>query len=159
MRAYSVLSFVARLASCLACALAVVGSSFAASDDQAAIEAAVLQHEKAALHAFRTHDKSSYLRLCLPSFYEITSDGTVNTLQDQLNELDDYVLGEYRMENVVITVVTSAVALIRYRISAEYTYKGKKLPVVPVLASAVWILRDGEWKAATYQEVKLPPQR
>jgi Domain of unknown function (DUF4440) len=159
MRSHFVLSLGALLASCLTCTLALVGSASAASDDLAAIQATVLQHEKAALHAFRTHDKTSYLRLCLPSFYEITSDGTVNTLQDQLSELDDYLLGEYRMEDVVVTVVTSAVALIRYKISAEYTYKGRKLPVVPVLASAVWVFRDGEWKAATYQEVKLPAQR
>jgi hypothetical protein len=159
MRTYSVLSLYALLASCLTCMLIPAGSSLAASDDLAAIQAVVIQHEKAALDAFRTHDKSAYLRLCLPTFYEITSEGSINTLQDQLNELDDYLLGEYRMEDVVVTVVTSAVALIRYKISAEYTYKGKKLPVVPVLASAVWILRDGEWKAATYQEVKLPSQR
>jgi hypothetical protein len=159
MRFYSVFSLGAFLVSCLTCTLALAGESSAASDNSAKIQAAVLEREKAALNAFRTHDKDSYLGLCLPSFYEITSDGTINTLQDQLNELDDYVLGDYRMEDVVVTVVMSAVALIRYKISAEYTYKGKKQPVVPVLASAVWVLRDGEWKAATYQEVKLPAPR
>ena len=123
------------------------------------IKTAVLQHERAALEAFKTHDKAAYLKLCLPEFYEITSDGTINTLRDQLIELDDYVLGEYHMEDVVITVISNAVALIRYRISAEYSYKGKKLPVAPVLASAVWIRRGGEWRAATYQEVKLAGQR
>ena len=152
-------SLVAWLASCFALGMALAGNSVAASDDQTAIRAAVLQHEQAALNAFRTHDKASYLRLCLPSFYEITSDGTINTLQDQLTELEDYVLDEYRMEDAVVTVVSPSVALIRYKITAEYTYKGKKLPVVPVLASAVWILRDGEWKAATYQEVKLAGPR
>ena len=152
-------SSIARYASCFALAMALTGNRVAASDDQAAIRAAVIQHEQAALLAFRTHDKASYLRLCLPGFYEITSDGTINTLQDQLTELEDYVLGEYRMEDVVVTVVSPSVALIRYRITAEYSYKGKNLPVMPVLASAVWVLRDGEWRAATYQEVKLARQR
>jgi len=147
------------LAGCFALAVAFSGHSFAASDDQMAIYATVIRHEQAALDAFKTHDKASYLQLCLPTFYEITSDGTINTLQDQLRELDDYVLGEYRMEDTVVTVVAPSVALIRYKITAEYTYKGKKLPVIPVLASAVWILRDGAWKAATYQEVKLPGPR
>jgi hypothetical protein len=59
------------------------------------------------------------------------------------------------MEDAVVTIVSPSVALIRYKITAQYKYKGKTLPVIPVLASAVWILRDGEWKAATYQEVKL----
>jgi hypothetical protein len=154
--AYSLLTW---FVSCFALALALAGNAVAVTDDQTAIRAAVLQHEQAALNAFRTHDKASYLRLCLPSFYEITSDGTINTLEDQLTELEDYVLGEYRMEDAVVTVISPSVALIRYKITAEYTYKGKRLPVIPVLASAVWILRDGEWKAATYQEVKLPAPR
>jgi hypothetical protein len=152
-------SLITRFASCFALAMALAGNSVAASDDQAAIRATVLQHEKAALNAFRTHDKATYVRLCLPSFYEITSDGTINTLQDQLTELEDYVLGEYRMEDVVVTVVSPSVSLIRYKITAEYIYKGKNLPVVPVLASAVWVLHEGQWRAATYQEVKLAGPR
>ena len=152
-------SLITRLASCFALAMALAGNSVAASDDQAAIRAAVLQHEQAALNAFRTHDKATYVRLCLSSFYEITSDGTINTLQDQLTELEDYVLGEYRMEDVVVTIISPSVSLIRYKITAEYIYKGKNLPVVPVLASAVWVLHEGQWRAATYQEVKLAGPR
>ena len=159
MRSLSVSSLGALFATCVAWGLIPPERSFAASDNVAAIQTVIVQREKATLEAFRTHDKNAYLRLCLPNFYEITSDGSVNSLQDQLNELDDYVLGEYRMDDVVVTIVTSSVALIRYKVSAEYTYKGKKLPVVPVLASAVWVLLEGEWRAATYQEVKLPAQR
>jgi hypothetical protein len=128
----------------------------APANDPAAIQEAVVQHETATLNTFRSHDKAALLRLCLPGFYEITADGTINTLQDQLAELDDYVLGAYRMEDVHVTLVSGTVALIRYKITAEYSYRGKKLPVVPVLATAVWILQDGDWRAATYQEVKLP---
>jgi len=152
-------SLVKRFATSLALAVALAGNCLAGSYDEAATRATVLQHEQATLNAFRTHDKAAYLRLCLPSFYEITSDGTINPLQEQLIELEDYVLGEYQMEDVVVTLVAHSVALIRYKITAAYTYKGKNLPVVPVLASAVWILRDGQWRAATYQEVQLARPR
>ena len=105
--------------------------------------------------AFRTHDKAAYRSLCLGSFYEITSDGSINTLQDELQELDDYVLGDYKMEGVVVTVVSDSVALIHYGIRAQYSFRGKPLPVDTILASAVWARRGGAWKAATYQEVKI----
>jgi len=117
------------------------------------------QHEKAALEAFKTHDKEAYAKLCCEEFYEITSDGTINTLQAELKELDDYVLGEYKMDDIVVTILSDTVALIRYKILAKWTYKGKELPAENMLASAVWIKRGGDWKAATYQEVKLPDSR
>jgi len=141
------------------CMLAATGSAHAATVEEAEIEATITRLEKTVLEAFRTHDKRTYLLLCLPSFYEITSDGTINSLQDQMQELDDYVLGDYRMDDVVVTVVSSTLALIRYRIAAQWSYKGKDLPVDTMLASAVWVRTDGSWKSATYQEVKISARR
>ena len=141
------------------CNATFVGVCGAAGSDDAKIQTIIIQREKAALEAFKTHDKTSYTKLCLPEFYEITSEGVINTLRDQLNELDDYVLGDYRMEDVVVTVVSSTVALIRYKISAQYSYKGKVLPVETMLASAVWIKSESDWRAATYQEVKVVGHR
>jgi hypothetical protein len=146
------------MACCLTYAT-LLGATTGAQNGQASISTLIVQHEKATLEAFKTHDKKSYARLCLPGFYEITSGGTINTLEDELRELDDYVLGEYRMEDVVVTVLSSTAALIRYRISARYTYKGKPLPVETMLASAVWVRRGNDWKAATYQEVKAQTPR
>ena len=68
-------------------------------------------------------------------------------------------LDEYKMDDVVVTILSDTLALIRYKIFAKYTYKGKELPAENMLASAVWIKRGGDWKAATYQEVKLPGSR
>jgi hypothetical protein len=141
------------------CVLTLTGGAGAATVEESNIEATIKRLERAVLETYKTNDKKTYLLLSLPSFYEITSDGTINTLQDQLNELDDYVLGDYRMDEVVVTVVSSTLALIRYRIAAQWTYKGKELPVDTMLASAVWVRTDGTWKAATYQEVKLPAHR
>ena len=126
----------------------------AGARDQAGLKATIVARETAALETFKNHDKSLYRRLCLPGFYEVTSDGSINTLEDELQELDDYVLGQYKMDDVVVTLLPNNVALIRYNISAEYTYKGKVLPVYPMLATAVWVKVGPEWKAATYQEVR-----
>ena len=126
-----------------------------ASHEDTSIQTVIRKHETAALEAFRTHDKAAYRSLCLGSFYEITSDGSINTLQDELQELDDYVLGDYTMEDVVVTVVSDSIALIRYKIRAQYSFRGKPLPIDTILASAVWVRRGAAWKAATYQEVKV----
>lgn len=152
-------SILAMFAGIVLCNAARADATSVSEDERRAISAIVLKNEKATLETFRSHDKATYLKLCLPEFYEITADGGINSLQDQLTELDDYVLGEYRMEDVVITVLSATAALIRYRISAEYTYKGKKLPVTPMLASAVWIQRDGQWRAAIYQEARAEAHR
>jgi hypothetical protein len=140
----------------LVLAFACAGNCLAAPGE-AAIKNTVLQRERATLEAFRTRDKKAFSELCLPSFYEITSGGSVNTLADELQELDDYTLGEYTMEDAVVTVVAPDVALIRYSILASYTFKGKVLPVEPIIASAVWVKQRGVWKAATYQEVLRKP--
>jgi hypothetical protein len=159
MKLNAVFSMIGWLAFCGLFDAILVSTSIAAPDDQAAVKEAIRQHEKAALEAFKTHDKKTYAKLCCEEFYEITSDGKINTLQAELQELDDYVLGEYKMDDVVVTIFSDTVALIRYKIFAKYAYKEKELPAENMLASAVWIKRDGAWKAATYQEVKLPDSR
>ena len=159
MKLNAVFSTIGWVAFCGLFDATLVSTYIAAPDDQAAVKAVVRQHEKAALEAFKTHDKEAYAKLCCEEFYEITSDGTINTLQAELKELDDYVLGEYKMDDIVVTILSDTVALIRYKIIAKWTYKGKELPAENMLASAVWIKRGGDWKAATYQEVKLPDSR
>jgi hypothetical protein len=155
MRRQHVSPIIGWIATCWLVNATLVGICIAAANDPGDITTTIVKHEKAALDAFKTHDKKSYANLCLPSFYEITSGGAINSLKDQLNELDDYVLGEYRMDDVVVTVLSGNVALIRYKISAQYSFKGNKLPIETMLASAVWIKRGSDWKAATYQEVKV----
>ncbi|MEP6657588.1 MAG: DUF4440 domain-containing protein [Betaproteobacteria bacterium] len=159
MKANAVFLMIRWIAFICLCNATFVGVSSAAGSDHAKIQAIIIQRQKTALEAFKTHDKTSYTKLCLPDFYEITSEGVINTLQDQLKELDDYVLGDYRMEDVAVTVVSSTVALIRYKIAAQYSYKGKVLPVETMLASAVWIKSGGDWRAATFQEVKVVERR
>jgi len=151
-------SFISRflwLTACCAFSSTLTAASGPDASDAAEIKATIAKREKQALETFKTHDKKLYAELCLPDFYEITSEGTINTLQDELKELDDYVLGDYRMEDVVVTVLSRTTALIRYKIHAQYTFKGKPLPVESILATAVWVKEGNEWKAATYQEVKV----
>jgi hypothetical protein len=144
------------LLTCMLLALNTWNDCAAATGDQVDPTSTIVARETAALETFKNHDKTLLKQLCLPGFYEITSDGSVNTLSDELLELDDYVLGHYKMEDIVVTLLPNDVALIRYKIAAEYAYKGKVLPVHPMLATAVWIKVGAAWRAATYQEVRLP---
>jgi hypothetical protein len=142
------------LLSCILLAQFSWNTCVAEPRDQAELKATIVARETAALESFRNHNKTLYKQLCLAEFYEVTSDGSINTLEDELQELDDYVLGPYKMEDVVVTLLSGDAALIRYNITAEYTYKGKVLPAYPMLATAVWVKVDNEWRAATYQEVQ-----
>ena len=149
------LKWIGRLSAGLLICLASLHDSSAASSDDAAIKSRIIERERASLQAWKTHDKKAYQELCLPAFYEITASGGVNTLEDQFKALDDYTLGEYQMTEVAVTLVSETTALIRYKIRARYSLKGKELPEDHMMASAVWVRQAGQWKAATYQEVNL----
>jgi hypothetical protein len=85
----------------------------AAPGNSAELKATIVAQETAALESFKNHDKTLYQQLCLPRFNEITSDGSISTLEDEFLEQDDYVPGRYEMEDVVVTLLSNNVALIR----------------------------------------------
>jgi hypothetical protein len=84
MKLNAVFFTIGRLAFCGLFTAMLGTTSVAAPNDHAALKEIITQHEKATLEAFRTHDKRAYANLCCEEFYEITSDGKINTLQAEL---------------------------------------------------------------------------
>jgi hypothetical protein len=111
----------------------------------------VVDRERIAIRAIREGDLKALSGVCLTDFYVISATGEiapgtkVHSASRDASAVDD-AFGEQ-----VVTFPAPGVALLRYRTDAVLATSDRASSSV-VLATAVWVIRDGEWKAATYQE-------
>jgi ketosteroid isomerase-like protein len=122
----------------------------------ASIEAQLIALETSTWEAVKRHDVKAFADVCLPDCIEIWGDGTVFTIKEVLDQVPDTVLSEYKLEDFKISFPAENTALVRYRVWARAAYKGEATPPRWMLASAVWVKKNGSWKAALYQETPEP---
>ena len=105
--------------------------------------------------AFARRDAEAIKRLTTADHVAVTgSYGGPQTREQQLKSLNDLKLTEYRAGKLKVTVLSKDVALVTYPLSLKGTFKGVPVPARN-FASAVWVLRDGRWREAFYQETPL----
>jgi ketosteroid isomerase-like protein len=124
----------------------------------AALEAQLIALEKGTWEAARRQDANAFAAVCLDDCVEIYGDGTVLPIKEVLAQVPDTVIGEYKIEDIAVTFPVKKTALVRYKVWAKMSYKGQATPPQWVYATAVWVKKDGAWKAAFYQETPLPKQ-
>ena len=73
---------------------------------------------------------------------------------EQLKNLGDLKVPDYKAGEIKVTVLTKDAALVTYPLTQKGTYKGKPV-AVRNFVSAVWVNRDGKWLEASYQETPL----
>jgi ketosteroid isomerase-like protein len=122
----------------------------------AALEAKLIALEKGTWEAAQRHDVNAFAAVCLEDCVEIWGDGTVIPIKEVLAQVPDTVFSEYKIEDITVTFPIEQIALVRYKVWAKTSYKGQETPPQWMLATAVWVEKDGEWKAAFYQETPLP---
>lgn len=122
----------------------------------AALEAQLMGMEKGTWEAAKRQDVKAFAAVCLDDCVEIYGDGTVLPIKDVLAQVPDTVIGEYKIEDMAVTFPVKTTALVRYKVWANMSYKGQVTPPQWVYATAVWVEKDGAWKAAFYQETPLP---
>src|SRR5262245_13985504 len=69
------------------------------------------------------------------------------TRAEQLKNLDDLDLKEYKAGKMAVRTLAKGVVQISYPLSLKGTYKGKPVPPSSY-ASAVWVKREGKWLEA-----------
>jgi hypothetical protein len=121
-----------------------------------ALEARLIALEKGTWEAARCQDAKAFGAVCLDDCVEIYGDGTVLSIKEVLAQVPDTVISEYKIEDIAVTFPIKQTALVRYRVWAKMSYKGQETPPQWVNATAVWVEKDGAWKAAFYQETPLP---
>ena len=122
----------------------------------AALEAQLIALEKGTWEAAKRQDAKAFAAVCLDDCVEIYGDGTVLPIKEVLAQVPDTVIGEYKIEDIAVTFPIKKTALVRYRVWAKTSYKGQETPPQWVYATAVWVEKDGAWKAAFYQETPVP---
>jgi hypothetical protein len=114
----------------------------------------VIDREHLAVQAIRDQDARRISELCLTGFYAISSLGVVSSISAGLSAHGGESPPPSTFIDPVVVFVSPDVALLRYR--SEALLKAQDNPSPPViLATAVWVLRDGAWKAAVYQETAI----
>jgi uncharacterized protein (TIGR02246 family) len=122
----------------------------------AALEAQLKALEVGTWEAAKRHDAKAFGDVCLPDCIEIYGDGTVLTIKEVLEQVPDVNIAEFKIEDMAVTFPAKNTALVRYKAWASTTYKGQATPPQWVYATAVWVKKDGAWKAALYQETPVP---
>ncbi len=69
----------------------------------------------------------------------------------QIEALTNFKIEKYSTEGMKSQTVTKDSVLLTYVVNYNGTYAGKALPA-RALASSLWVLRDGQWREALYQE-------
>jgi hypothetical protein len=122
----------------------------------AALESQLIALEKGTWEAAKRKDAKAFGAVCLDDCVEIYGDGTVLTIKEVLAQVPDTEIGEYKIEDIAVTFPINQTALVRYKVWAKMSYKGQETPPQWVYATAVWVEKDGAWKAAFYQETPVP---
>jgi uncharacterized protein (TIGR02246 family) len=128
------------------------------SSKTAALEAQLIALEKGTWEAAQRHDAKAFAAVCLDDCVEIYGDGSVLPIKEVLAQVPDTVIAEYKIEDIAVTFPIKQTAFVRYRVWARTSYKGQATPPQWMHATAVWVEKDGAWKAAFYQETPLPKQ-
>ena len=122
----------------------------------AALEAELIALEKGTWEAAQRHDVKAFAAVCLDDCVEIWGDGSVLPIKEVLAQVPDTVISEYKIEDIAVTFPIKSTALVRYKVWAKTSYKGQENPPQWMIATAVWVHKDGAWKAAFYQETPAP---
>ena len=115
-----------------------------------------IQHAMQSLNdAFARGDAAAIGRLTSDEHVAITPYyGGLLSKADQLKNLGDLKVPDYKAGEIKVTLLTKDAALVTYPLTQKGTYKGKAVAAKNYV-SAVWINRDGKWLEASYQETPL----
>jgi len=104
---------------------------------------------------FETNNAEVVDRLLTPEHIAVTPYyGGPKSRAEQIRTLADHKFTEYTSGKMQIQLLNKETALITYPLTLKGSYQGK--PVSPRnFAAAVWVLRDGNWQEAYYQETAL----
>ena len=140
----------ARLVLCL-CVGLLLGADAPQGDTPKEIDQAM----RALNDAFTKQDAAAIGKLVTENHQAITSYyGGLQSKEVQMKTLPDLKMSEYKFSDVKITMLAKDSAVVTYALTLKGTDKGKELPSRN-MASAVWVLQNGKWLEAFYQETPL----
>ncbi|MBS1811025.1 MAG: nuclear transport factor 2 family protein [Acidobacteria bacterium] len=116
------------------------------------VEAEIIALEKRAFEAWKNKDKKAFQEGMLEDSLSIYSSGAVTKEQWIQMSIDpNCTVKSYSLDNIKVTMLSSAIALMTYRFTQDTVCNGKQEPS-PVWASTVFVKRGKKWLGAFHQE-------
>ena len=130
--------------------VAVAASAFAQSN-RAAAEKQIVANEMAVNKAFEKHDMNAIQKHILPEGAAVDPMG-VTSVPDMLKAITDIKIAPgWKIESNKVQWIDDNTAVHVYKWTGKGTLMGQPLPS-PTWSSTVWVLRNGQWRAAFHQE-------
>lgn len=136
------------------CLLAISPLALVAADDAAPAAKDVAKALRQLNDAFVTRDAGVLKKLMTEDHVSITSYAGKEGRDKQIEALANFKIEKYSTERMKAQVVTKDSVLLTYVVKYQGTYQGRALPA-RALASSLWVLRDGQWREALYQETPI----
>ncbi len=93
------------------------------------------------------------MRRFLPDDALLIFDGVRHDKSDMLDYMVNYRLDDYEIDpHYALRVISPAVAALLYRVTSRGAVRFDRTETSKVLASSVYVRRDGKWWSVLYQE-------
>jgi hypothetical protein len=147
-------------AAALALAGPVLADTTARAQDQP--DAAKLRDELMALETrgwdyLKARDRAALRRFLADDLLQIFADGSRYTKSEFLEYVANYRLDSYAIEpTYAVRRIGPDVALLIYRVTSRGAARLDRTKSDKVLATSIYVRRDGEWTSVLYQETPSP---
>ena len=146
---------ISRRASMLGGALTVAGVSTAGAQSPEVVKLRdeLIELEKASWGFMRDKNYEGMKSFLADDGLLIFWDGTRLNKRQTLELMKDYKLTDFTIEpTYAVRMITADVATLLYRVTYTSSLKGGPAQNVMVLASSLYVRRDGKWWSVLYQE-------
>ena len=109
--------------------------------------------EKDSWEAMKTRNRAVIRRLLPDDCLQIYADGTRYTKSEFLDYIANYRLDDYEIEPTYgMRMISPDAALLIYRVTSRGRARFDRMNTGKVLATSVYVRRDGKWGSVLYQE-------
>ena len=125
--------------------------------DTAKLREELMALERRSWEYLKAHDRPALRRFLADDLLQIYSDGSRYTKSDFLDYVANYRLDSYVIEpTYAVRVIGPDVALLIYRVTSRGAARLDRTRSDKVLATSIYVRRDGKWTSVLYQETPSP---
>jgi hypothetical protein len=125
--------------------------------DTAKLREELMALERRNWELMKARDRPAMHRLLAEDLLQIYSDGSWYYKDDFLDYMVNYRLDSYDIEpTYTVQVISPTVAALVYRVTSRGTPRFDLAKTDKVLATSLYVWRDGQWTSVLYQETPSP---
>lgn len=118
---------------------------------------AVTTKEKQKWESWSKNDTDFFKSSLAEDFIAIDSSGLVIKKPEMVEYVVEQEVKDYSINDIQVVTLSEDTALVTYRATQHYTYKGQEVEN-NVVASSIWVNRGSEWVNILHQETPVQHQ-